>query len=74
MNWRRWKIALWVSVAIGFFTACLAASALDVKLNVKFFLFFLGLIGKDIVLFLKDHPVQDIAPDPELNGHNPTQP
>lgn len=28
--------------------------------NWKFFLFFLGLIGKDVILYLKEHPVDKI--------------
>ncbi len=65
MNWRRWKLGLIVAAIIGFFTACGAAAILDVKLNAQFFLFFLGLIGKDVIMFLKDHPVDAIPPDPE---------
>lgn len=63
MNLKRWKLGLVVAVIIGFFTACAAAAVLDVHVNLKFVLFFLGLIGKDVVLFLKDHPVDKIPFD-----------
>lgn len=60
MSWRKWKVGLLVSFVIGFFTACMAASVLDVALNLKFYLFFIGLIGKDVCLYLKDNDVKSI--------------
>lgn len=63
MNWKKWKLGLVVSLAIGFFTACVAAAALDVVINAKFILFFIGLVGKDVVLFLTNHPVDQISFD-----------
>lgn len=70
MNWKRWKLGLVVALVIGFFTACAAGAVLDgVVINFKFVLFFLGLIGKDVVLYLKEHPAtavefEDAKPKP----------
>lgn len=82
MNWRKWKVGLLVACAVGFFTACAAAAILDVKLDLKFFLFFVGLIGKDVVLYLKEHRVEDIDDETtrrwkkqqEEAGKSPTPP
>jgi hypothetical protein len=63
MSWRKWKLGLVVAFIIGFFTACAGASVLDVVLNFKFVMFFLGLIGKDLILFLINHPVDQITFD-----------
>lgn len=63
MRWKQWKLGLFIALLIGFFTACGAAAVLDVKLNLKFYFFFLSLIGKDIVLYLKDHKAEDISFD-----------
>lgn len=63
MKWRNWKLGLLTAAVIGFFTACGAAAVLDVKLDYKFYLFFIGLIGKDIILYLKDHPAEQVTFD-----------
>lgn len=61
MNWTKWRRGLLVSALIGFVTACAAAAMLDdVKVNLKFILFFIGLIGKDILLYCKTHPIESI--------------
>lgn len=63
MRWKQWKLGLFIALLIGFFTACGAAAVLDVKLNTKFYFFFLSLIGKDIILYLKEHKAEDISFD-----------
>lgn len=63
MNTKKWKMGLVVSLIIGFFTACAAAAVLDLHVDLKFILFFLGLVGKDVVLYLKEHPVESIKDD-----------
>ncbi len=68
MNWQRWRIALLVAIFMAILTACGAAAILDVKLDLKFALLMLGLIGKDVGLFLKDHPIDKLPPDKDLNG------
>ncbi len=67
MNIKKWKLGIIVAAVIGFFTACIAAAALDgIIINFKFFLFFIGLMGKDIILYLKDHPVDQVSFDTEI--------
>lgn len=57
MNMKQWRLGLLIAVIIGVVTACGAAAGLDgVVVNWKFFFFFIALAGKDVVLFLKDHP------------------
>lgn len=63
ISWKRWKLGFVVAAIIGFFTACAAAAVLDVKLDLKFYLFFIGLIGKDVILFLQNHPVDQVSFD-----------
>ncbi len=67
MNIKKWKLGIIVAAVIGFFTACSAAAVLDgLVINFKFFLFFIGLMGKDIILYLKDHPVDQVSFDTEI--------
>jgi hypothetical protein len=60
MSWKKWRVGLLVAFIIGFFTACGAAAILDVQLNAKFYLFFIGLIGKDVILYLKENKIENI--------------
>lgn len=69
MNFRNWKLGLLVATIIGFFTACGAAAVLDVKINWKFVFFFLSLIGKDVILFLVNHPADKISFDTQTIKH-----
>lgn len=56
MNFKQWKLGLFIALLLGFFTACGAAAVLDVVFNWKFVFFFLSLVGKDVLLFCKSHP------------------
>lgn len=59
MNWKRWKIGLAVACLTGILTALIGLAAIDV-FTWKVILFLVGITAKDMLLFLKDHPVEKI--------------
>lgn len=68
MSWRRWKLGLLIAILTGLFTGLSYLEALDVitvKTVVKFALVTLAVIGKDGVLFLQNHPVDEVEDDRE---------
>jgi hypothetical protein len=71
MKVKRWALGFGVSLIIGVFSACFAAAALDVKVDFRFWLFFLGLVGKDVILYAKQNPVEAIEHDTTINGKDP---
>jgi hypothetical protein len=70
MSWRRWKLGLLVAILTGFFTGLAYLSTIDtasLAVLIKFSLVTLGVIGKDAVLFLQNHPVDEV----EVDGDRP---
>ena len=63
MNIKNWKLGLFIATLIGIFSACGAAAVLDVVINWKFIFFFIATIGKDVVLFLVNHPADKVSFD-----------
>lgn len=58
MNWKRWKLGLVVACLTGVASG-LAALAIGVTWG-QFFILVAMNVGKDALLFLKDHPVENI--------------
>lgn len=63
MNIKNWKLGFFIATMIGVFSACGAAAVLDVVINWKFIFFFIATIGKDVVLFLVNHPADKVSFD-----------
>jgi hypothetical protein len=61
MKWRRWKISLAVSAFTGLLMGVVTLGAVD-KITWRELLFILVVnAAKDVLLFLKDHPVDAVA-------------
>lgn len=61
MNWKKWKIGLAVAAFTGLLTT-FAVGAVVPSMTTKEAIFIaLGLIAKDLLLFLKDHPVESVT-------------
>ena len=76
MSWSRWKLGLFVAIATGFFTGLSYLEALDVvtlKTVLKFAAVTLAVIGKDAVLFLQNHPVDDVEDVDQVKTNPPPQ-
>jgi hypothetical protein len=64
MSWKKWKLGLAVSLLSGVFTSMVG---LVVGLSHQQILFMTLInVGKDGLLFLKDHPVESITSDTTL--------
>jgi len=73
MNWKKWKLGLFVAVITGLATS-FAVSAIVPSMNFKEgCLVCLASIAKDVLLFLKQHPAEDVSFDTSsINKPPPT--
>lgn len=60
MNWRRWKLGLFVSVITGGCTAFAVGLVVPTMTLREGLLVFAGSVAKDVLLFLKAHPPETI--------------
>ncbi len=66
MSWKRWKVGLIVACVTGLLTGLATLEILDTitaKALLKILVFTIGLIAKDALLFLKDHPADQLDTD-----------
>lgn len=60
-NWKRWKIGLFIAMLTGVLSGLVALKEAD-KLTLTGFLVVVAFnVGKDMLLFLKDHPVEQVV-------------
>jgi hypothetical protein len=59
MKWRKWRLGLLVAIMTGCFTALTGLAAGITR--EQFLIILLVSIGKDALLFLKEHPVDTIT-------------
>lgn len=64
MAWKRWRVGLLVAVVTGICTAFTVGMIVPAMTWREGALVLMGSIGKDLLLFLKEHPVGQIS-----NGH-----
>ena len=67
-SWRRWKLGLVVAIITGACTALAVGAVVPTMTRREEWFVFAGMVAKDILLFLKEHPVEDIV----LNGDTQT--
>lgn len=61
MNWKRWKMGLFIAVLTGAATA-FAVGVVVPSMTLKEGIYVcLGSIAKDVLLFLKQHPAEQIS-------------
>ncbi len=63
-SWRRWRFGLFVAVITGICTSFAVGVIVPTMTLREGILVFTGMIAKDMLLFLKEHPVDSIL----LNG------
>ena len=64
MNWKRWRLGLLVACLTGLFGALATLGVVKDIGGWQQFLLILGIgISKDALLFLKQHPVENVADD-----------
>lgn len=64
MNWKRWRISLAVAALTGVLTGIVTLGVVD-KVTWKELLILLAVnMGKDMLLFLKEHPVEKVEEEP----------
>jgi len=61
MNWKKWKMGLLVSVFTGLATGAAAVAIFDNATMKQIALAVIGTAAKDILLFLKQHPIENIT-------------
>lgn len=60
MNWKRWKLGLIVACLTGFFGALVTLGVVDAISWKQFAIIAAVGIGKDALLFLKQHPIESL--------------
>lgn len=63
MKWKQWKVGLLVAIITGFATAFAVGVVVPSMTLKEGVLVCLGSIAKDLLLFLKSHPVDQISFD-----------
>ena len=66
MNWKRWKFGLLVAVVTGFATAFAVGVVIPTMTLKEGVLVCVGSIAKDVLLFLKQHPADQVSFDTTL--------
>lgn len=61
MNWKRWKIGLVISIVTGVCTAFAVGAIVPTMTLREGFLICAGSVAKDLLLYLKQHPVERIG-------------
>lgn len=63
MNWRKWKIGLLIAILTGACTAFAVGLIVPGVTLQESWLIFAGSVAKDVLLYLKQHPIEDVEID-----------
>ena len=66
MKWRNWKLGLFVATITGLLTAFAVGVVVPSMTLREGFVVCLGSIAKDVLLFLKQHPAEQVSFDTSI--------